>query len=204
MIDQQARYGGEFVKLLAEKLLRHGQRMAIDRFEIHVTDAMCLMYRDDWFDFICSVNAFEHIPDPSAALREMARVLKPGGVAYISFDPIWTADTGSHFSYRIPEPWAHLVLSDDEFTGRLRDIGAEQWEIDDFLRAMNRVRLGRYEELFSTEATRLGLAIGFRNRWSGVERPEHAMHANLEKALESYSRDELFTRGMAFAMRKEY
>jgi 2-polyprenyl-3-methyl-5-hydroxy-6-metoxy-1,4-benzoquinol methylase len=72
VLDQQARYGGEFVKLLAEKLDRHGHHLPVDRFAIDVTDATRLMYRDGWFDFICSVNAFEHIPDPNLALAEMA------------------------------------------------------------------------------------------------------------------------------------
>jgi len=120
VIDQQARYHGEFVRLLGEKLARHGRQLAIDRFEIHVTDAMALIYRDELFDFVCSVNAFEHIPDPARALQEIARVLKAGAVAYISFDPIWTADTGSHFFHRVPEPWAHLVCGEEEFMERMR------------------------------------------------------------------------------------
>jgi ubiquinone/menaquinone biosynthesis C-methylase UbiE len=73
ILDQQARYGGEFVKLLAEKMQRHGHQLPIDRFEFNITDATRLMFRDDWFDFVCAVSTFEHIPDPVQALAEVAR-----------------------------------------------------------------------------------------------------------------------------------
>jgi ubiquinone/menaquinone biosynthesis C-methylase UbiE len=75
--DQHVRYGGEFLKLLAEKFARHGHELPLDRFEFNTTDATRLMYRDDWFDFVCSVNSFEHISDPVRALAEIARILRP-------------------------------------------------------------------------------------------------------------------------------
>ena len=140
IIDQQLRYKGEFIKLLVEKLGRYGMDLPVDRIEFNVTDATNLFYREGWFDFVCSINAFEHIADPAKALSEIARALRPGAFAYISFDPIWTADTGNHFQHRVPEPWAHLVLGDAEFTSRMRAAGAEQWELDEYLNAMNGVR----------------------------------------------------------------
>lgn len=91
--------------------------LPVDRLEFDVTDAMDLMYRTGWFDFVYSINAFEHIPDPARALAEVGRVLRSGGYAYLSFDPAWTADTGSHFQHRVSEPWAHVLL-DDEFASR--------------------------------------------------------------------------------------
>ena len=43
-------------------------------------DALRLPFRDDTFDRIICSEVFEHIPDDSAAMAELARVLRPGGV----------------------------------------------------------------------------------------------------------------------------
>lgn len=44
----------------------------------HVT-GLALPFRDRSFDVVMSFDVFEHIPDSDAHLREVARVLKPGG-----------------------------------------------------------------------------------------------------------------------------
>lgn len=202
ILDQQARYGGEFVKLLAEKLTRHGYELPVDRFEFNVTDATRLMYRDDWFHLVTAVNTFEHISDPTRALAEIARVLRPGAWVYVSFDPIWTADTGSHFQHRVADPWAHLVLDEAQFVARMREAGAEDWEIDDFRWAMNRHRLAFYERLFRKTAAELGLDVALFRAWSGVVHQSHLEHANFRLALKTYTRDELLTRGMTAVLHK--
>ena len=43
-------------------------------------DALRLPFPDDTFDRIICSEVFEHIPDDSAAMAELARVLRPGGV----------------------------------------------------------------------------------------------------------------------------
>ncbi len=202
ILDQQARYGGEFVKLLAEKMQRHGHQLPVDRFEFNITDATRLMFRDDWFDFICAVSTFEHIPDPVQALAEVARVLRPGAYAYLSFDPIWTADTGSHFEHRVPEPWAHLILDEAQFIARMREAGAEDWEVNDFRWGMNRVRLPAYERLFRVGAKEMGLEVRLSRSWSGVTDEKNLEHPNFAMASKTYSRDELLTRGMMVLLQK--
>lgn len=66
-----------------------GQRIHGIRHE----DVMNLSHADESVDLIVSNDVMEHIPDPSKALRECFRVLKPGGelLATIPFDPL--ADT---------------------------------------------------------------------------------------------------------------
>lgn len=44
----------------------------------------CLPFRDDTFDFVVSESSFHHWEDPVHMLKEIRRVLKKGGKAYIS------------------------------------------------------------------------------------------------------------------------
>lgn len=47
-----------------------------------VGDLYSLPFCDDTFDVVFSIYVLEHVSEPQAAIEEMYRVLKPGGVAY--------------------------------------------------------------------------------------------------------------------------
>ena len=61
---------------LAERRFR---RNGIDA-RLHQADVRRLPFEDGSFDFAMSAHLLEHLADPDAALREMRRVLKPGGL----------------------------------------------------------------------------------------------------------------------------
>lgn len=69
---------------LAAAASRGGRRF--DRLRLEGADARRLPYPDQSFDAIYSASAIEHIPDDGdiAAAAEMARVLRPGGVAALT------------------------------------------------------------------------------------------------------------------------
>jgi SAM-dependent methyltransferase len=74
------------------------ERFGVARFpQLRVLrmSATQMTFPDETFDFVYTHSVFEHIDDPEAALREVRRVLKPGGVAYISIH-IFTSHSGSH------------------------------------------------------------------------------------------------------------
>lgn len=50
-------------------------------------DAERLPYRDGAFDLVVARGALHHVPDPLAALREIRRVLEPGGTAIVLAEP---------------------------------------------------------------------------------------------------------------------
>lgn len=76
-------------------------------------DAAALQFDDQSFDVVYSFSAFEHLPDPSTALSEISRVLRPGGAVYVSLH-LYTSDSGIHdprifAGNRSEIPfWAHL------------------------------------------------------------------------------------------------
>jgi SAM-dependent methyltransferase len=70
-----------------------------------------LPFQDEAFDLAYAINAFEHFPDPGYALDEMLRVLKPGGVIFLTFDPLYYSPWGLHASRRIGFPYPQLLFS---------------------------------------------------------------------------------------------
>jgi SAM-dependent methyltransferase/MoaA/NifB/PqqE/SkfB family radical SAM enzyme len=69
-------------------------------------DARSMPFGDRSFDAILSIATFEHIIGLEVALDEMYRVLRPGGVVYSAFGPIWSCAVGHHI---------HLNIDDDTF-----------------------------------------------------------------------------------------
>lgn len=71
---------------MVEAAKANAQRLG---FEIdgRVADAEALPYEDDTFDLVVGHAVIHHIPDVEAALREVVRVLKPGGRFVIAGEP---------------------------------------------------------------------------------------------------------------------
>lgn len=73
---------------LAAHMLQVGQKNVIraglqSRIKLEQVDAKQLPYPDDDFDWVISNSIIHHIPDPLPVLREMIRVLSPGGLLFV-------------------------------------------------------------------------------------------------------------------------
>jgi ubiquinone/menaquinone biosynthesis C-methylase UbiE len=71
---------------LSESMIRAGQpRFATEqRVHLSVADSEHLPFADGTFDYVTCSNSFHHYPNQLAALREMFRVLAPGGRLFLT------------------------------------------------------------------------------------------------------------------------
>lgn len=91
-------------------------------------------FEDESFDLILSHDVLEHVDDPSVSLREIARVLKPGGKAHIVFPP-YDGAMSHHLDYVTRAPGLHWFF------------GAET-----LVSAVNRILTGPKAARFNTKA----------------------------------------------------
>lgn len=103
------------------------------------------------FDVLLSFDALEHIDNPRAMLAKMATLVAPGGIAALSFGPLFHSPFGDHMwdFFRMQIPWRGLLFSEPavlklrreffrptDLARRYREIagGLNQMRYSDFLR----------------------------------------------------------------------
>ena len=103
--------------------------------ELSVMDGNQLGFPDKTFDFVFSLNVYEHVNDLSKIIDEQLRVLKDHGYCYAQWEPVWSSPRGHHIHddmvrsweeeckietshYKndgeFIKNWSHLLLSKDE------------------------------------------------------------------------------------------
>lgn len=55
-------------------------------------------FKSDTFDVVFCASLIEHVPHPERMLSEVKRVLKPGGICYLSFPPFYSPRGGHEFA----------------------------------------------------------------------------------------------------------
>jgi SAM-dependent methyltransferase len=83
---------------------------------VHHGDLTRLDIRDRCLDAIVSLDVLEHVPDHRLALRECARVLKPGGVLVLTV-PFYEDNAVSHPLARLSEDGTIEHLAEPEYHG---------------------------------------------------------------------------------------
>ena len=63
-------------------------------------------------DIIVCRDVMEHVPVPKVVLKSMYDILKPGGIAYIGFSPLYKSPFGPHISSYCKMPYVHIIFSE--------------------------------------------------------------------------------------------
>lgn len=125
-------------------------------------DATHLAFPDATFDLVYSFNAFEHLPSPDATFAEMIRVLRPGGVAYVSFTALRYSPHGAHMYKVIGVPYVTVLFDEQEVLAYLRTQG-----LPDSFPWVNEYSAERFRSLFHSRADTVDIVryTETRNRW---------------------------------------
>jgi SAM-dependent methyltransferase len=109
-------------------------RIAEGTAEVVLGDAMELPWEDGRFSVVASLNCLKFVPDPPKALREMHRVLRPGGRLVLTID-------------KQSDKWGR--------SGQVDAMGQWQWSVDDCRRMVEEA--GFADVSVADMPTRLGL-----------------------------------------------
>jgi SAM-dependent methyltransferase len=125
-------------------------------------DATRLSFPDASFDLVYSFNVFEHLPDPAATFAEIKRVLRPGGLVFISFTGLRWSPHGAHLYKSIGVPYVTVLFDEPDVTEYLRSNGfttPAPW--------VNDYSIERFRSMFSAHAAGFTgwRCIEIRNRW---------------------------------------
>jgi acetyltransferase-like isoleucine patch superfamily enzyme/SAM-dependent methyltransferase len=172
-------------------------------------DATKLDMPDNSFDLVISMSTFEHIGDVATALAEIRRVLKPGGKALLSYEPIWTCSYGHHLHHFGPiarhmPDWAHLVWDKAAMLRELGDVWpkdgvpslqeAADWVYDS--PALNRIGMQQMLQLLRES----GLAIEWLTKIP--DEPRSAARLKEIEQATGLSREDLIAKGLSVFLAK--
>lgn len=122
---------------------------ATHHFDIQNIDAP-----DHSYDIIICSHVLEHVPDDRKALKEILRVLRPSGKAYIQV-PMWPSE--NHPTYENPSiddprdriihfgQWDHLRIYGHDFLQTIQNVGFSKIDIVNPLQYFDQSTIGRYQ-----------------------------------------------------------
>ncbi len=162
-----------------------GRPLEFDGLDLRLMDARAMTFPDAHFDLVHSNAVFEHLVDVPRVLDEVARVLKPSGIAVIGVHLFASLSGGHNLEWAFPDefpservpPWDHLRESrfgSHAFLNR--------WRARDFIAA--------FEKRFSIlECAATGEG-------------ERHLTAELQGELSAWPREELLKREIRVVLRR--
>ena len=105
---------------------------------------------ENLFDYVFSRDTFEHIGDLESVFGDIKRLLKPGGVLYAGFSPLYNSPFGDHKLLNLKLPWAHLAFN-KIVRSRKNSVFLHIVKINHVHRELNFMNFADYEKLFFNE-----------------------------------------------------
>jgi len=91
--------GADFSRTAIALAAAHRRATTVERLDLLVADIGAIPHPEGAFDAVISCETVEHVPDPRRAVRECARVLRPGGRLYLT-TPNYLGVMGVYRAYR--------------------------------------------------------------------------------------------------------
>ena len=111
-----ARHFKEVVGIdIDEKAVAFAKQNFLDgNLSYHIMDALHTEFPDGWFDVVVCNQMYEHVPDAWQLMKEVRRILAPGGVCYFGATNRLNLIENHYgrlpFLSWLPKPLAHLYL----------------------------------------------------------------------------------------------
>lgn len=164
-------------------------------------------FDSDSFDIIGSDAVFEHLTQPAEVCREWFRILKPGGILYATFGPLWFGWHGDHFSGwdNIQSGYNHISLSPEDYKAYLDQRPYETHSEDD---GRTWIKNGMFSYLKPAGYLKVIADAGFERRHVGLLLEPKAVAslasqpALRAKLLKEHSIVDLLTYGMTVVFQK--
>ena len=99
---------------------KHRDRIKAGTAEFVQGEASQLPWEDNRFSVVTSMGSFIGFPKPLESLKEMRRVLRPGGRALISIE--WNAEDGLDHTKEVTE-YGMWLWTEDEVQSMMKDAG---------------------------------------------------------------------------------
>lgn len=179
-----------FDRRFRSELMRLGGWESWPRLRVLRMEADNMNFASGSFGLVHSNEVFEHVLNPAAALDEIVRVLRPGGIAYLAFQ-LYTGPTGAL-------DYAGMGKAREE-SARWRHLRPQFQNGIDFQSALNRLRLHQWRELFAAKMP------GAKFEPCHTTAPELESYARLLQSsgeLMDYSLEELLTDSIVVSWKK--
>jgi ubiquinone/menaquinone biosynthesis C-methylase UbiE len=121
-------------EMLATAREKTGRMLEPGHVAFRIMDAQALTLPDASFDVVVSLFAIHHLPDPAAAVREMHRVVRPGGrlaVAVGSGPPLLSSAAARRAVGRAGELWRRLRGLELAAPAFLERLARRRWPASD-------------------------------------------------------------------------
>jgi SAM-dependent methyltransferase len=153
------------------------------RFEglaLRATTGAAFDLEDDTFDLAVSHEVFEHIKDVAGVVRELRRVLRPGGRTYLYIHNYTSLSGGHHIAWKYPDTEPSCIVPPWDHLRRRMYVDIPSW--------VNGMREREYRAIFEHY-------FEIEDWFSVGDEGEALLTPEIEAELAAYSRRELLSKG---------